>query len=85
MSKPLRSPILATCYFCSQPWGECRCSWNEDDGFDTGQFWITHPNVSECTRFFVDPNLHYGKAYQDWITESHDDTLRRLEKQRLER
>lgn len=79
MPKSLMPTSLPRCYFCRQPWGHCRCAWDESDGFETEteDFYITEPNVSECGRFFVDPYAHYGAAFASWFTESYDDGLRR--------
>lgn len=63
-----------TCYFCKNPWGGCRCDFPQDDGsgvchpdgFDWEGMWITQPNVSACTRFFVDPVIYYGQPYIDF-------------------
>jgi len=67
---PLFEGHLEKCYFCSNVWGECSCSFcpNRDDdptavGFEWEGFFITAPNVSECTRFFVNPIVCYGEAY----------------------
>lgn len=64
---------LPACFFCGNEWGKCLCRWDNPDecgrmpenakGFDTGDFFITQPNVSECTRYFVDPVRYYGAAY----------------------
>lgn len=64
-----------TCFSCDQVWGECTCkSVDSDDenapGFDFKDLWITNPNVSICTRFFVDPTEYYGEAYTSWVAAS---------------
>lgn len=57
-----------TCFFCCHFWGECTCEWpacddENADGFDFEGTWITKPNVSVCTRFFVNPVVYYGAPY----------------------
>jgi hypothetical protein len=67
MSKPLEY-IRETCYFCTQDWDHCTCKWPGDSiGFNTEDFFITDPNVSECGRFFVDPVKYYGTPYVSWV------------------
>jgi hypothetical protein len=55
-----------TCYFCNRRWGECSCKWHKGGGFMWQGTLIDEPNVSECGRFYVDPEAYYGKAYLDW-------------------
>ena len=67
----------ARCYFCRGLWGACMCDWpnpevsetDEIDGFDHKGFWIVQPNVSTCTRFYVDPEQYYGAAYLAWASD----------------
>lgn len=69
-----------TCYFCRAAWGACSCDFpdavNEageavEDlatlpGFDfpSAGVYVTAPNVSLCGRFYVDPTVYYGAAYE---------------------
>lgn len=56
---------LDACYFCHNKWGKCTCEFEGE--FEWECFLITEPNVSECTRFIVDPNKYYGEAFkQAW-------------------
>ena len=67
--------VLDTCFFCANAWGRCTCDFprcftddgepgeEQPPGFEWKGFWITQPNVSVCTRFFVDPFEYYGDAY----------------------
>src|SRR5512138_2730871 len=61
---------LSACYFCHGHRGLCKCAWapsDSSDGFDSGGTWITNPGISSCGRFFVDPNVTYGRAYRRWV------------------
>lgn len=56
-----------TCYKCNNGWGNCHCpDVKEDQGFEWCGMWIVNPVVSECGRFFVNPEIHYGEAYITW-------------------
>ncbi len=68
------SDYRQTCYFCANEWGTCTCQFRDFDpdvdesldgleGFDWNDFYITSPNVSVCTRFYVDPVAYYGRAF----------------------
>lgn len=56
--------------------GKCSCEFpriapdgtSSDVEFDWEGFWITQPNVSECTRFFVNPVICYGEAFLKWLS-----------------
>lgn len=69
--KPEFEGHLEKCYFCDAVWGECICNFpcnvcncdSEAPGFDFGGCFIVQPNVTECTRFFVDPTVYYGEAF----------------------
>jgi hypothetical protein len=85
---------LRVCWFCDGRWGTCVCGWPEADthpndvpetlpGFDTGEMYITHPNVSECGRFFVNPIECYGAAFVEWV-RTQPEVLARLSPMRLE-
>lgn len=70
MFKPAFEGHRETCYFCDNRWGKCTCAFPDcavydpnAPGFEWGCFFITAPNVSECTRFFVDPVVYYGEAF----------------------
>ena len=74
--------LLDHCYFCGGAWGECICGWKHewetdaDTLFDTGEFAITAPNVSVCTRFYVAPVQYYGTPYVEWLASlSHSRRL----------
>lgn len=80
--QPLFPGHVETCHFCRASWGSCRCAFKPpvDDmcrvtdapGFDWNGFFITQPNRSCCTRFFVDPVVYYGSAYVDWCKSQKD-------------
>lgn len=57
--------IRTQCHFCRQLWGKCTCKWN-GSSFEHGGDIITEPNLSECGRFFVNPEVYYGDAYKRW-------------------
>lgn len=61
-----RTVVLATCYFCHKGWGKCGCRWDDTPKFTSRGIVITEPNVSECGRFFVDPEACYGRSYVAW-------------------
>lgn len=68
MVEPLFEGHRETCYFCHNSWGKCTCASpgpenREAPGFLWNEMWINEPNVSECTRYFVDPVVYYGEAY----------------------
>lgn len=78
-----------TCAFCDSRFGRCSCFGPIDDepdltglvrdglAFDTGDMIITHPNLSECGRFFVEPALAYGLPFVKWATANRDRLLGR--------
>lgn len=67
MFKPQFEGHIEKCFFCRQEWGSCECDFIlDEDGFNFNEFYITRPNVSVCTRFFVDPYVYYGEAYKKW-------------------
>lgn len=76
--------FLDHCYFCGGAWGECTCQWKHewesdaDTLFDTGEFVITAPNVSICTRFYVDPVKYYGEPYLTWLRSQSPERQRAL-------
>lgn len=68
MFKPLFDGHREACFFCAQRWGNCTCNFPDSDnvnaaGFEFEEFWITAPNVSVCSRFFIDPVVYFGEAY----------------------
>lgn len=74
--RPEPSSALDTCWFCDNEWGQCTCAFPKDDGsgeelpgFDANGRWISSPNVSECSRFFVDPIETYGTAFVEWVKQ----------------
>ena len=78
LSRPEPSTALPVCWFCDQRWGACTCTFPDGEaaaydestpGFDTGDMWITAPNVSECTRWFVNPIEVYGEPFVTWAKE----------------
>lgn len=63
---------LKHCYFCAGTWGRCTCEFPDfDDERRPVLYWkeyaIAAPNVSECTRFFVDPVTYYGDAFFQYM------------------
>lgn len=80
--QPEPSSALTACWFCGNRWGSCTCAFPKDvddrgepvdtselPGFGVDGMWITSPNVSECTRFFVDPIAAYGAAFVTWVKQ----------------
>ena len=59
---------IGVCFTAGHVWGECTCQTSvpEDEGFEFEGTNITDPCVSECGRFFVDPEIYYGEAYTVW-------------------
>lgn len=54
-----------TCFFCDNVWGKCSCDKPVCAPFDFEDYvWIREPNVSVCTRYYVDPVYYYGAEYQ---------------------
>ena len=80
--RPEPSSALPACWFCGNHWGSCTCTFPKDvddrgepvdtselPGFGSDGTWITSPNVSVCTRFFVDPIAAYGAPFVTWVKE----------------
>jgi hypothetical protein len=55
-----------TCVFCGARWGKCSCKFDPHGGFLWRGSMITEPCVSECGRFFVDPEAYYGATFVVW-------------------
>jgi hypothetical protein len=67
--------ILEKCYFCANRWGKCTCGFPDCDDerapfVDWKGFAIMAPNVSECTRFFVDPVVYYGEPFFQYLAQT---------------
>lgn len=65
MFKPLFKGHVSRCCFCSRTWGRCTCDFRKLAPFDFGGLSVTDPNLSECKRYFVDPDVYYGKAWKE--------------------
>lgn len=66
-----------TCYFCSNIWGSCTCKFTTLHELETDEFTICELNVDESGRFYVDPFVHYGQPFADWVLH-HPDLFRSL-------
>lgn len=65
--------VRTTCYKCEASWGSCHCpDVVEELGFEWNGMLIVNPVVSECGRFFVEPELYYGEAYIEWLLSMED-------------
>lgn len=61
---------LMACWFCNGVWGSCTCAWPDPDnhpGFEHEGMHIIRPNVSVCSRFYVNPIAYYGRAFLEWV------------------
>lgn len=73
---PLFTGHRPTCVVCCGEWGKCTCKidhpddpdshFEDHEGFTFEGFFITDPRVTECGRFYVDPDVYYGEAYITW-------------------
>jgi len=67
------TPYRETCYFCTNAWGACTCTFPDPSetspGFDFRDTWVTSPNVSVCGRFYVEPLAYYGEPLRKALPE----------------